>query len=233
MHDDGRVNREALNRILLQFARTKADRFIDLKLAEKALTEAEHVTIVMVPENSARPRGRISIGGKCPNGEGVVALRREPDATAACVPNSVMPGLTTPVEELIDRSLFGLRPDEVESIAVRIGQRRLELERKGESFVMRAPAKGDVDVEAGNQRLDAMLGIKGELVTPRPAPADLAKLGLEPPLGEVTFKSLAEQATKLREEVVLLGHPRPDGRTTRAASKTAPCSDCRAMRWYT
>ncbi|HMJ11603.1 MAG TPA: DUF4340 domain-containing protein, partial [Polyangiaceae bacterium] len=213
MQSDGRVSREALNRILLQFARTKAERFIDAKVAEKALTQADQVTISMMPEDPARRPGRISIGGKCPQGEGVVALRREPDVSAACVPNSVMIGLTTPVEELVDHNLFALRPDEVESILVRMGQRKLELDRKGDGFVMRAPTKGDVDMEAGTQRLDAMLGIKGELLTPGPGAVDPSKLGLEPPLGEVTFKSLAEQGTKLREETVLLGHTRPDGTT--------------------
>jgi hypothetical protein len=213
MLGDRRVNREALNRILLQFARTKADRFIDAKLAEKALAEGEQVTIQMVPKNAALSPGRITIGGKCPNGEGVVALRQKPDVAAACVPSSVMPGLATPTDELSDRNLFGVRRDEVESIQIRIGERRLELDRKGEGFVMRAPAKGDVDMEAGNQRLDAMLGISGEPLAEPPPTGELAKLGLAPPAGEVTFKSNAEQGSKLKEEKVLLGHPRPDGTT--------------------
>lgn len=211
---DRRVNREALNRILLQFARTKAERFIDPKLAEKALAQAEQVAIHMVPKNAALPPGRISIGGKCPDGEGVVAVRQKPDVAAACVPSSVMPGLTTPTEDLVDRNLFAARRDEIESIAIRIGERRLELDRKGDGFVMRAPAKGDVDMEAGNQRLDAMLGVRGELLDEIPAPGELAKLGLAPPAGEVTFKSLAEQGSdKLKEETVLLGRAQPDGTT--------------------
>ncbi|HEY6558744.1 MAG TPA: DUF4340 domain-containing protein [Polyangiaceae bacterium] len=211
---DRRVNREALNRILLQFARTKAERFIDAKLAEKALSSGEQVTIRMVPKNTALPPGRIVIGGKCPNGEGIVALRHEPDVAAACVPSSVMPGLATPTGELVDRNLFGVRRDEVESIAIRIGERRLELDRKGDGFVMRAPAKGDVDMEAGNQRLDAMLGLTGEPLDHIPDAAELAKLGLSPPAGEVTFKSVAEHgSSKLKEETVQLGHPRPDGTT--------------------
>jgi hypothetical protein len=213
MLGDRRVHREALNRILLQFARTKADRFIDPKLAEKALASGEQVTIHMVPKNATLAPGRIVIGGACPDGDGVVALRQKPDVAAACVPSSVMPGLTTPTDELLDRSLFGVRRDEVESIHVRIGERRLELERKGEGFVMRAPAKGDVDEEAGNQRLDAMLGISGEPLADVPAAGELAKLGLSPPAGEVTFKSNAEQGDKLKEETVLLGQPRPDGTT--------------------
>lgn len=210
---DRRVNREALNRILLQFARTKAERFIDVKLAEKALSSGEQVIIHQLPKNEALPPGRISIGGKCPTGEGVVALRHKPDVAAACVPSSVMPGLATATGELVDRNLFAVRRDEIESIAIRIGERRLELDRKGDGFVMRAPAKGDVDMEAGNQRLDAMLGITGEPLETVPDAAELAKLGLSPPAGEVTFKSVGEQGSKLKEETVQLGHPRPNGTT--------------------
>jgi hypothetical protein len=98
MHGSRRVDREAFDRILLQFARTKAERFIDRKAAEQALAAGKTVRVIMRPEDAKQPRGLVSVGGKCPTGEGAVALREAPDPVAACVPDSVMPALTTPAQ---------------------------------------------------------------------------------------------------------------------------------------
>ena len=165
MEHDVRVNREALDRILLQFARTKAEQFIDAAAAERGLAGAASVRITMVHEEPRKPRAVIEIGGVCPGKESeVVALRREPERLAACAPKSVMPGLMTPAEELVDRSLFTLRTDEVESFTAIEADKRLELERKEKGFVMRAPQSGHIELEPGNQRIQSMLATRGELV---------------------------------------------------------------------
>jgi hypothetical protein len=204
---DRRVNREALDRIFLQFARTKAERFIDRAAAERALGSGKTVNIEMRPRDAKRPTGIVSVGGKCPSAEGVVAFRRAPDALAACVPDSVMTAFTTPAEELVDRNLFSLRLDEVESLSIGLGGKRLELERKGEGFAMRAPQKADVDPAAGNQRIESILGIRGELQdSGKPA-----EFGLEPAAGQATIKSTSEPNGKLREEGLVIGATGKDG----------------------
>jgi hypothetical protein len=123
MLGDARVNRAALNRVLLQFARTKAERFIDADVAEKAVNSAPHVEVTMIPINPKSPRGVVTVGGKCPgNDTEVVALRTAPDRIAACVPQSVLSGLATPADALLDRTLFWMRADEVEAFEVSRGE---------------------------------------------------------------------------------------------------------------
>jgi hypothetical protein len=118
-----------------------------------------------------------------------------------------MPALGTAADELVDHGLFSLRRDEVESFDISLAGKHLELERAGEAFTMRAPQKGDVDLEAGNGRIDSVLDIRGELVeSPNPK-----ELGLEPPAGQVSVKAVSEQDEKVREEVVLIGRANPDG----------------------
>ena len=204
-----RVSRDGLDRILLQFARTKAERFIDAGAAERALAGTPSVRITMVHEEPKKPRALIVVGGVCPNNaDEVVALRREPEPLAACAPKSVMPGLATPTAELVDHSLFTLRTDEVESFVSVEGDKRLELERKEKGFSMRAPQQTSIELEPGNQKIQSMLTIRGELV----AMAKPKELGLDPPRGSVLMRSTAALESRVVEESVSIGNSAPDGR---------------------
>jgi len=112
MLSDVRVGRAGLDRMLSQFARTRADRFVDPAEAEKNVGGAESVTVTLVPTNTKEKTGIVVVGGACPtSGMDVLALRRAPDRLAACVPKSVLSGLTIPPEGLVDRTLFWMRPD--------------------------------------------------------------------------------------------------------------------------
>jgi hypothetical protein len=209
MENDVRVNREALDRILLQFARTQVEHFIDAALAERALAGATSVRVTMVHEDPKKPRAVIEVGGVCPKNENeVVALRREPERLAACAPKSVMPGLSTTTDELVDRSLFTLRTDEVEAFVSVEGDKRLELERKEKGFVMRAPQHGSIELEPGNQRIQSMISVRGELL-PGKNPKEL---GLDPPRGSVLMKSTAALESRVVEESVAIGNAASDGR---------------------
>jgi hypothetical protein len=209
MLGDARLARLSLDRMLTQFARTRADRFIDATTAEESLSHAKGtVKITMVPSDKKSATGIVEVGGECPgNASEVVALRRQPDRVAACVPESVFSGLAMPADALVDRTLFWMRPDEVESLEVRQGEQRLALDRKETGFVMRAPEEGTVDAEAGNGRLDAILHAGGTIVS---AP-DRRKLGLDPPYGKVTVSSAAADDSKVKEESVALSAPSADG----------------------
>jgi hypothetical protein len=202
-----RASRSVLNSVLVQFARTRAEHFLDPGEAEKALAGSETVTVTMTPLDPKRPVGIVEVGGKCPGSEGdVVALRRKPDRIAACVPRTVLSGFTTEADALVDRTLFWMRPDEVEGFEVKRGEARLALDRKENGFVMRAPEEGNVDAEAGNGRLEAILRATGPLVS---APDE--KLGLAEPFGRVAVKSAAADDSKIREEVVTFSVSGADG----------------------
>ena len=208
MLGDARVNRSALDRMLAQFAHTRADRFIDPAEAEKALAKGgKSVTVTMVPTAKSSPVGVVEVGGTCPgNEEEVVAVRKQPDRLAACVPKGVLAGLTIPAEALLDRTLFWIRPDEVEGFELEQGETRLSLDRKESGFVMHAPKEGAVDAEAGNGRLESILRATGVIVD-----KDKKAVGLDPPGGKVVMRSVAAQDAKSTEEVVTLSAPTTDG----------------------
>lgn len=209
MLGDVRIGRTGLDRMLSQFARTRADHFVDPGEAEKGLAGADTVKVTLVPSNPKNKTGIVEVGGTCPSSNGeVLALRREPDRLAACVPKSVLSGLTIPAEGLVDRTLFWMRTDEVESFEVKNGDSRLALDRKENGFVMRAPREDAVDAEAGNGRLDGALHATGALV----AAPDKKALGLDPPHGSITVRSAAADDSKVKEETVLLGARNADGR---------------------
>lgn len=210
MQSNVRVDREALDRVLLQFARTKAEHFIDVGQAEQALAGAGDTTVrvTMIPKAEERPKGVVEVGGRCPKSDNdVVALRREPDPIAACVPRSVMPALATPAAELVDKSLFALRKDEVETLTVVREKDELALDRKESGFVLRKPVKADVELDVGNRHVDAIVRAAGTLLE-KPDPA---KLGLAPPQGRATVTSVAEDDAKVVEETLDVGKTTPGG----------------------
>jgi len=209
MEGDARTGRAVFDRVLVQFARTRAERFMDPAEADKALASSDNVTVTMTPSNAKDPVGVVVVGGKCPGSDtDVVALRQKPDRVAACVPSTVLAGLTATADSIVDRTLFWMRPDEVESFEVKQGDSTLALDRKESGFVMRQPHEGSVDAEAGNGRLEAIIHAMGTVV---PAP-NVKELGLDPPYGRITLRSGASEDSKVREEVVTLSAPRPDGR---------------------
>ncbi len=207
MAADRRVNREALDRILLQFARTRAEHFVERSVATKAMAGAATVKVTMVP-SGGRPRGVVEVGGTCPDAaEDVIAIRSEPDPVAACVPKSVMEGLATTESELVDASLFTLRRDEVEAWSAVYGDRTLEVARKEAGYVLRKPRDAEIEEDAGNKRLFEMVTARGRLVDV----GDLATVGLDAPAGRVELTSVAESDEKVRREVIAVGREGKDG----------------------
>lgn len=209
MMGDARTSRAVFDRVLVQFTRTRAEQFMDPAAAEKALAGQDAVTVTMTPIKPNEPVGIVVVGGKCPTSDSdVIALRKAPDRVAACVPRSVLSGLGATAESLVDRTLFWMRPDEVESLDIRQGETHLTLDRKETGFVMRAPREGTVDTEAGNGRLEALIHAMGTVVES----PDLARLGLATPYGEVTLRSSASDESKVRTETIQVSARTPDGR---------------------
>jgi Domain of unknown function (DUF4340) len=208
MLNDVRLSRQAFDRVLVQLARIQADHFMTLKAAQPALDAGPNVEITMAPEDAKQPKGVLAVGGQCPTSKSdVVAIRRSPNPVAACVPSSVMADLETPAQDLVDHGLFTVHEDEVESLRIDSGGQKLSLDRKGSGFLMRAPRRSDVTLDAGNQRLDQILSARGHIVQdPNPK-----KLGLDPPRGHVTISSAAADEAHVVTETVLVSAPTPDG----------------------
>jgi hypothetical protein len=202
-----RANRDALEPLLAAFGQLSATRFLDLKTAEVARGTARPLRVTLLPREGDRPRAQLEIGGPCPeHADEVIVIVRQPQTRAACVRNDVIAPFSLERSYLTDKVPFAARPDEVEALTLTRGERRLVLTRSGTQFLLREPSEASVDIEAGNQRLKAILRAPGELV-PNPK---LVDLGLEPPVGRVVLTVVGDD-DKAAEETLELGRPAADG----------------------
>lgn len=205
---DAVLDRAAWNRTLAEFQHLDVDTFLDAQAADALVPDADAVTLDLVPEDPSRPSARLRVGGKCPGGKpGVVAVRIEPDRAAGCVADTVLGPLSTPAAELAQREAFWLHRDEVETLEIEIGGHKLALDRSQTGFVLRAPQKGEVELDAGNARIDTLVKTRGEVVIS----PDLAALGLDPPAGSVVARSVAKDDKDVIVDRVLVGKVQSDG----------------------
>jgi hypothetical protein len=203
MEQDRLADRRALDLMLLGMGKLEAEHALDPAEAERALSGQSVVRLTLVPTES-RAASVLELGGQCPkNSAQMVVLRQKPDRRAGCVDRELFRTFSLPAEALVHRRLFTLRPDEVERLSIQAGERRLELERQGSGFVLRAPREAPVSSAAGNQRLEAILDAQAWLVHD----ADLTPLGLTHPRGRVTVSSAAASQAEVVEESLLVGAP--------------------------
>lgn len=197
---DRLVDTDALDPVFFHLARLTREGFVALPAAEAALGRGERVDIRLWAGATKTPLS-LSVGGQCQDKDKVVALRRAPDPLAGCVPETVMAGLTLSAEALVDRTPFGFGADAVERVVTERGDRRLDLVRNEAGFALKSPVAAQVDLNQGNQRVEALVNAKGEIVE-KP---DLAKLGLAPPLGRTTITGLSSVTDLAVDESVGLG----------------------------
>jgi hypothetical protein len=207
-YDGARLNRGSIDRVLIQLARLEATRLIEPWEAERALTDVDDVSIEAVPKDVRRPSVVLRVGGRCPGGEGVVALEGRPDRRAGCVPATVMAGLTTPATALVDEQLLSLVPEEVERIAVVYGKYRLEMARKSTGFRLIAPESLDVPAEAGQQLLELLTHAKGRIIERQAADVDIFK----DPSGRIVVTPTPSVEGQ-KDQVLLIGHGEGEDQT--------------------
>jgi hypothetical protein len=203
-----RIGRDALDRILLGFSRTQAERFLPIERATQLqLALGDGLLRLELEPRGDAPPARITLGGACPEVDSLVlAVRHAPRPSAACITKTQLTELFASPEWLVDRELFHLRVDEAERVTVTQGERRMELVRTGDAFEMRHPTPGKVDRAPAEERIELMLAIRGDLVT---AP-DPLQLGLGESDHRVVFVA-ATSDLEGAEETVEVGRPMPDG----------------------
>jgi hypothetical protein len=193
---------------LAALAELDALRFVDVP----AKLEAE-ATLVMVPSDSKKPKAVLAIGGACPDG-GRLVVRKQPDPTAACLPDKPLAAVLGPASGLIDEHVVGAPETDILELQLGTGPQRVELARKDKSWHMRAPDEGPADPDAVKRWLAALLQARGKQLQGEAA-NDAAALGLDPPAAELRVVSLKgrgdDAADSDRVEVVEVGQPR-DGR---------------------
>ena len=209
MQRDLCVDRDVMQTLAVQLSRSKADPFLDDQAARRAQQDADTVKVTALPQDTKRARAVVVFGGDCPSRpRAVVAIRRKPNPVAACVSAEVMTALRAPAGELVARGLFSLRPDEVERLEISAGERRLDLVRKGDGFLMRAPSEREVQLDIGNQRLESLLALRGELIPD----AEAGALELEPAAGQVTLHAVVGAGKKEHSESVQFVRNEKEGR---------------------
>lgn len=202
MQGDALVERRVLARFLAQLAVLDAEHPV---ASPGAGSSPSAIRLQIVPETSAggpmRQTLELRIGGRCPDGPGVVVYRVTPDPIAGCFDETILPPLAVTAEQLLLRRAFSLNQDEVEEFDAESGPRKLELLRQGEGFSLRAPRSGAVDIEIGNRRLTALVDARGEWVDP----ASVDSAYWNAPLARSTLKSSGANLADVQAESVEIG----------------------------
>jgi hypothetical protein len=202
-----RANRDLLEPVFQALSRLDARRFLAVAEAETARAAPPALVLRVTPSDATAPPTVVELGGNCPGHEDeILAIARSPRARAGCVERTLLGALAVEREALFDERPFAARPDEVETLAIEREGRRLVLTRRGSAWLLREPTEAAVELEAGNERLAAVLGASASIVRN----PDAKRLGLESPEGRVIVTRLGDD-DKAVEEKLEIGRKQPDG----------------------
>ncbi|MEO6601348.1 MAG: DUF4340 domain-containing protein [Polyangiaceae bacterium] len=195
------ADRETMRSLFFQLGRLSATEFLSATEGEAALgTERAH--FVLESKDSKIPIA-FDAGGSCPGDPSqLVIVRRSPDVQSGCAPRELEATLKLLPSDFQDRHPFSLHTDEVEELDISGGQQKFVLKRKGTGFLLHQATETQVELEAGNQRIQALLEAQGERVEG----AKLRELGLEPAAITVTLRSSAARDTDVVQQVVRVGN---------------------------
>jgi hypothetical protein len=208
MQDNQRVERRALTRIFLALSRARAEPFVNVDAAKAAIASDASIRVSIVPLGSDKSEASLEFGGRCPSSpEHTIAIRHLPEPIAGCVDKSVLFALREPTSVLVDRGLFGVEADEVDTVRIVEADSVLEFARGGEGFVLRQPRSTALDAEAAKDRLSRILDIEGDLLMGRDKPDDAASYSG----ATITLESSARPGEERSLETVRLSPPLADG----------------------
>lgn len=218
------ARREAVEALLTALARLSSEQLVEVEAARAALGPKPTELRLELFDKSA-PAVALRFAPSCPAGpeQALVLLERAGKSRAGCIPSDVLGPLRLSLEDTRLHGPFSARVDEVEELNISRGAERLDLARKDRDFVLRGSQNGDVPLDAGNQRIAAILSAKG-------APSDVTF----EPFGAVTIQIAGSDEAAHREERVSYGKPRPDGGLCfkRAADGVTLCVDAEAARAF-
>jgi hypothetical protein len=209
-------DRDSLLRILTALSRLVTPRFVEPAQAQASI-DADPTSLRVKLELSAKagPAITLGLGGVCPSAPEQKLVLKEalPGAPrAGCMPADIVEALRAVERDVVLETPFAARVDEVRSIHIsserhsrEAGPRltRLDLARKDVGFTMSSPANAEVSLEAGNERIEAVVRAR----TTRPS---LPVAGEDWQEGWVRVEVLS-QDDSLDSEEVRLGKVRPDG----------------------
>ncbi len=192
------ADRETVRSLFFQLSRLSGSRFLTPSEAESALGPVR----AQFELEGKHELYRFEVGGSCPGDPAqLVVVRRAPSAQSACAPRDLEATLRLAASDFVDRHPFSLHADEVEELDITGGSSKFALLRKGNAFVLHAGAETAVELEAGNQRIKALLEAVGE----REVDKKPAELGLEPARSSVTLRSSAARDADVVQQSVRVG----------------------------
>ena len=168
-----RVSRTELDKVWGALADMRAEAFPKEDEAARALQKTAF-TIGMTPTSTSLGHALLVLGGACESAPADVVLeRREPSHLVTCVPASVLVGMATPVDDLVDRHPFAAITEEAAEVVLEdlAGGGKVEIARKGNGWHERAPADRDLDGEPGDMAtalVKALVTAQGDLLPGAP-----------------------------------------------------------------
>ena len=160
--DGVRVDGNALDRVLVAFGRMQATTFLDQATAD--LASKPEVTVTLLTHE--KQKAVLAVGGACPTKKDqIVAVRREPDFLAVCVPDEVLAPLQQPMASFEDNALIGASSDEITEVRILDPEaKKLEIARSGAGFVVRSPTSRTISGARGGAFLKELLDARGEVL---------------------------------------------------------------------
>lgn len=201
-----RVARDAIERLVYELVGLKAERFLSMNDATAALDGGSALEATFTRKDGVAFVTRW--GATCPGEPDLsVFVRTKPTPLAACVSSGLRQLFWNASNDLVNERTFDLHVDEVESVRIERGDRKLELSRSDRGFALRAPSVATVALDAGNERIRALITEGTRVLEPDPG-----ALGLTFPSGKVTLHSTALHEPASFDEVLELGRLQADGR---------------------
>ncbi len=219
------ARREAVEAILTALSRLASEQLLEAEQARSALG-AQPLEVRLELFDKGAPPLTLRFGDRCPTApEQALVLREQAGKAprAGCIPSDIATALQLSPEETRLLGPFSARVDEVEELRLARGAEKLELARKDKAFVLRGATPSDVPLDAGNERISAILRARGVLSA---APFE--------PAGEVSIQIAGADEATHREERVSFGKPRAEGGLClkRAADGVTLCVDADTARAF-
>ncbi|MDB5221279.1 MAG: hypothetical protein JWO86_9206, partial [Myxococcaceae bacterium] len=198
--------RAGVDRLWAALAEMRAEAFPKDADAER-LTAHPVATVKLFPKDASKPAAELVVGEACPGHPAdVVVLRKAPHRVAACAPQDIVGYLSGDAAGLADKHPFSLRMDEIEELRLEHGAETIEIARKGTGFHQRAPTDrelSEAEADAATQLLERIAISEAKAVSRGASNAS-----------PFVSTGRAVVRTGEREQVVEIGAPGPDGRTT-------------------
>jgi hypothetical protein len=203
-----RISRELIDRVLFDLSNLKGEHFLTPASAlSKSLFRKQATITLRVDKDPSTIQLALLGGCEGQPALSVLSVTGTQDVTACANVQDLQARLDAGGPAWVDRHLFSLRMDEVERLAMQVDGRLLELERYESRFRVLGNDPRAIDINTGNDALQALVSIQGTLQegTHKPVSSQMAETNF------IELRSLVATSANNLEERVLVGPATPNG----------------------